>query len=156
MFVYDELERRQLENRAATKDPILDKNQTFGRVDKSPFSLARQRLDTALRQAGLQPKLSRSSGSAAAVIQEADQVVTALKHQKAQALAAGEAMRGKKGDKRPADRDLPWMRGGSSTETPNHGGGSQHISACKAKKNEWWTGKKAYWKQMKKGGGGYR
>ena len=51
-LLYDELRRRQIEKRAQKKDPNLNLDQVFGRIDKSLWTLAKQRLESALRQAG--------------------------------------------------------------------------------------------------------
>ena len=52
-FLYDEIVRRQIASRAPKSDPDLDIMEALGRRDKQVLEVARTRLESALRAAGI-------------------------------------------------------------------------------------------------------
>jgi hypothetical protein len=62
-FLYDDMLRRQVANRAQKNDPTLDLNEVFGKRDKELLSIAMQRLYSVLRHADLRgPSLFSGAG----------------------------------------------------------------------------------------------
>ena len=140
-FLYDELLRRQVEKRAHKKDPNLDLMEVFGKVDKALLSVARQRLNAALKQAGMVGGTSSGAASGATPAE-------LLQAQNARLMEAGmEMQRQAERPPRAAPRKMPWQ----AEDAHGSGGGSsgsdgQAISKRKAKKNNWWHDKKQYWR----------
>ena len=66
-------------------------NEVLGRIDKSPLTLAKQRLESALRQAGLQQK-ANLPGTAESLAREAVQMASSLKGQQTRSIPACNTM----------------------------------------------------------------
>jgi hypothetical protein len=154
-FLYDDMLRRQLEKRFQKKDPDLDADSVFGTVDKQLKNLASQRLESALRHAGLSGYSRQMSevdrGLAVSSLTQQAKAASALHDQQAQTLRAGGAMA----------KNVPWIqkgtgpKGGSSSASSWTGGKgkskdqNESQSKRKQKKSDWWEQKKASWKEKR-------
>jgi hypothetical protein len=142
-FLYDELLRRQVEKRAQKRDPDLDLVEVFGKVDKALLSVARQRLNAALKQAGM----AGGTGAQATIATPAD----LLQSHTARLVEAGREMqRQPERQPRTHPRKMPWQADDAHGSGGGSAGSGEDVSKRKAKKNNWWQDKKQYWRDNKK------
>ena len=139
-FFYDDLVRRQLAARAAKQDPSLDVEIALAKVDTQLLEVAKQRLDSALRAAGLGfAKTSTPATSATHMMAQAKEAAGSLRSSQTRSIGAADTMSRKGGgkgekNKRPTEPDEP-------------------PSRRKLKKANWWQNKKDGWRENKKSKG---
>ena len=142
-FLYDELLRRQVEKRAQKRDPDLDLVEVFGKVDKALLCVARQRLNAALKQAGM----AGGTGSQATIATPGD----LLQSHTARLMEAGREMqRQPERQPRTHPRKMPWQAEDAHGSGGGSAGSGEDVSKRKAKKHNWWQDKKQYWRDNKK------
>jgi len=142
-FLYDELLRKQIEKRVQKRDPNINLTDIFSTLDKQLVAVAKQRLSSALKLAGIAIKEPHQELAA-----------SALQQQQETMDRAGRAM---------ASQPLPWMRGnGRSTSSGSQPQAEPEeterpLSKRKQSKKTWWQDNKHLWRGHpghKKGGQG--
>ena len=144
-FVYDEMLRRMIEKRSASKDPTLNLGDLLAEPDKPTLAQAKQRVRTLLKGAPSSSAGTADGGALARAFaadqkREAQEAARALKEQNENRREAAEAA-----------SSLPWMRGkgngkaNKSGRGRGSGGGGQPQSQRKQKRADWWQGMNANW-----------
>ena len=141
-FLYDELLRKQIEKRVQKRDPNIILTDIFSTLDKQLLEVAKQRLTSALKLAGIATKEPHQEVAASALQQQQDVMDR-----------AGRAM---------ASQQLPWMRGNgraasSGSQPQAETDEERPISKRKQNKKTWWQDNKHLWRGQaghKKGGHG--
>ena len=142
-FLYDELLRTQIEKRVQKRDPNINLTDIFSTLDKQLVEVAKQRLSSALKLAGIATKEPHQEVAASA-LQQQQEVMD----------RAGRAM---------ANQPLPWMRGsGRGTSSGSQPQAEPEeterpLSKRKQNKKNWWQENKHLWRGHpghKKGGQG--
>ena len=154
--VYDEMLRRMIEKRSASKDPTLNLGDLLAEPDKPTLAQAKQRVRTLMKgplssSAGTADGGALARAFAADQKREAQEAARALREQNDNRRQAGQALLGTFEAAEPAT-NLPWMRGGKgkgksskSGRGRGSGGGGQPQSQRKQKRSDWWQGMNANW-----------
>ena len=151
-FLYDELARRQIAARALKNDPDLEIQEVVTTLDKSLLEVARSRLDSALRSAGLMGSRSSSSGlagnAASAMVDQANAAADGLRKQQHSAMTAAAALAHQGGGSKGKGKG----KTAHTHDDSDHGTSSGYSSKRSVKRKTFWTGVKTKSKANKQSG----